>query len=81
MNSYEAVKKAIKMEGPDYVPVMLFRTDMERSDIVTVDIEKFALHNDTANKHYKLNPLTNEVLDIFNAGGIFNYARKMKIIK
>lgn len=41
MTSYEAVKKAINRQDPDYVPIMLFRAEFDRSDIVTVDVGKF----------------------------------------
>ncbi|HEY5587155.1 MAG TPA: uroporphyrinogen decarboxylase family protein [Ruminiclostridium sp.] len=34
------VLKAIKMQGPDYVPVFFFNKDKDQSDIIQVDIQK-----------------------------------------
>lgn len=38
MNRKEQVKKAIRMEGPDYVPVLYFNKDQEMSDIILIDV-------------------------------------------
>jgi hypothetical protein len=38
MNRLEQVKKAIHMQGPDYVPVLFFNKDKEQSDIIMIDV-------------------------------------------
>jgi uroporphyrinogen decarboxylase len=34
----EQVKKAIHMQGPDYVPVLFFNKDREQSDLIMIDV-------------------------------------------
>ena len=40
MKSKECVLKAIKFQGPDYVPLFFFNKDKDQSDIIQVDIQK-----------------------------------------
>lgn len=38
MYRVEQVKKAIYMNGPDYVPILFFNKDQEQSDIILIDV-------------------------------------------
>lgn len=38
MNRREQVKRAIKMQGPDYVPILYFNKDKEQSDLIMIDV-------------------------------------------
>jgi len=49
-------------------------------DEVELDVEKAVLHNRTTKETYALKPL-GEVAPILEAGGLFNYARKVGMLK
>jgi uroporphyrinogen decarboxylase len=38
LNRVEQVKKAITMQGPEYVPILFFNKDFEQSDIMLIDV-------------------------------------------
>lgn len=48
-------------------------------DLLEIDMDENVLHNMTSNQVHELNPL-GEVLPIVEAGGLFEYARKAKMI-
>jgi len=39
----EQVKRAIRMQGPDYVPLFIFDGERDDSDIIQIDLERFYL--------------------------------------
>lgn len=53
--------------------------EIKTGDQLQVDLHKNMLRNETSGKEYKLNPL-GDVLPIVEAGGIFDYARKIGMI-
>lgn len=53
--------------------------EIRTGDQLKVDLNKNILFNETTEKEYKLNPL-GDVLPIVEAGGIFDYARKIGMI-
>ena len=40
MNRREQVYKAVKMQGPDYVPILYVNGAKEHSDIIMIDVER-----------------------------------------
>jgi uroporphyrinogen decarboxylase len=46
MSSKEQVKKAIRMEGPEYVPLFIFDGERNDSDIIQIDCERFYMGED-----------------------------------
>lgn len=53
---------------------------IKTGDVLEIDIDENVLVNKTAGEKYSLNPL-GDVLPIVEAGGIFEYARKIGMIK
>ena len=52
---------------------------IDQNDIVTIDIEKNILHNESKHTSFQFMPFQGIVLDIINAGNIINYTfEKMK---
>jgi 3-isopropylmalate/(R)-2-methylmalate dehydratase small subunit len=49
-------------------------------DVVELDVSRAVLHNVTTKETYELKPL-GEVAPILEAGGLFNYARKVGMLK
>jgi uroporphyrinogen decarboxylase len=43
MGRIEQVRKAIRFEGPDYVPFFIFDGERDESDIIQIDLERFYL--------------------------------------
>ena len=46
MNRREQVRRAIRREGPDYVPLFIFDGDRSDSDLIQIDLERFYLGPD-----------------------------------
>ncbi len=46
MTRREQVKKAIRRQGPDYVPLFIFDGDRSDSDLIQIDVERFYLGPD-----------------------------------
>jgi uroporphyrinogen-III decarboxylase len=46
MTRREQVKKAIRRQGPDYVPLFIFDGDRSDSDLIQIDLERFYLGPD-----------------------------------
>ncbi|MDH3257296.1 MAG: 3-isopropylmalate dehydratase, partial [Nitrospinota bacterium] len=53
--------------------------EIHTGDELTIDLEAYTLTNETQNKTYTLNSL-GDVIDIIEAGDIFEYARKSGLI-
>ena len=47
MNRREQVKRAIKMQGPDYVPILYFNKDKEQSDLIMIDVVRHFMGPDS----------------------------------
>lgn len=45
MTRKEQVKKAIKFQNPDYVPILFFNKDFDQSDIIIVDVVRHFMGN------------------------------------
>ncbi|NLC68308.1 MAG: hypothetical protein GX754_05880 [Clostridiaceae bacterium] len=43
LDSKQQVKKAINMQGPEYVPLLFFNKDQEQSDIILIDVGRHFL--------------------------------------
>lgn len=80
--SYARIFYRNSVDGGFIVPyesVVKLNTKVKTGDQLKVNLETNILINETSGKEYNLNPL-GDVLPIVEAGGIFDYARKIGMI-
>lgn len=59
------------------LPVIEVSTDnIEEGDYIKVDLQKGIVENITKNKILEIHPLSNEMLEILNSGGLVNFYKK-----
>jgi 3-isopropylmalate/(R)-2-methylmalate dehydratase small subunit len=70
------------IDGGFFIPLeakQKLTEEIQTGDELTIDLEAYTLTNETQNKTYSLNSL-GDVIDIIEAGNIFEYARKSGLI-
>ncbi len=80
--SYARIFYRNSIDGGFFIPLeakQKLTEEIQTGDAITLDLENYTLTNDTQNKTYALNSL-GEVIDIIEAGNIFEYARKSGLI-
>ena len=80
--SYARIFYRNSIDGGFFIPLeakQKLTEEIHTGDAITIDLENYTLTNDTQNKTYALNSL-GEVIDIIEAGNIFEYARKSGLI-
>ncbi len=80
--SYARIFYRNSVDGGFFTPLesqTLLTDEIKTGDSVKLDIERSLLTNLSTNKSYPLNPL-GDVLEIIQAGNIFEYARKNGLI-
>ncbi len=80
--SYARIFYRNSIDGGFFIPLeakQKLTEEIQTGDAITLDLENYTLTNDTQNKTYSLNSL-GEVIDIIEAGNIFEYARKSGLI-
>jgi 3-isopropylmalate/(R)-2-methylmalate dehydratase small subunit len=80
--SYARIFYRNSIDGGFFIPLESKEplTDkIQTGDEITIDLETYTLTNETQNKTYSLNSL-GDVIEIIEAGNIFEYARKSGLI-
>ena len=80
--SYARIFYRNSIDGGFFIPLESKEplTDkIQTGDEITIDLETYTLINETQNKTYSLNSL-GDVIEIIEAGNIFEYARKSGLI-
>jgi len=71
------------VDGGFFIPLetlAALHKEIETGDSLIIDTSTFSLTNRTQNKKYDLKPL-GDIIEIIEAGNIFEYARKVGLIK
>ena len=80
--SYARIFYRKSIDGGVFIPLeakQQLTEEIQTGDELTIDLENYTLTNDTQGKTYSLNSL-GDVIDIIEAGDIFEYARKSGLI-
>ena len=80
--SYARIFYRNSIDGGFFIPLEAKQNlaeEIQTGDEITIDLEAYTLTNETQNKTYSLNSL-GDVIDIIEAGNIFEYARKSGLI-
>lgn len=80
--SYARIFYRNSIDGGFFIPLETTHKlpeEIQTGDEITIDLENYTLTNETQNKTYSLNSL-GDVIDIIEAGNIFEYARKSGLI-
>ncbi len=80
--SYARIFYRNSIDGGFFIPLeatQKLTEEIQTGDAITIDLENYTLTNETQNKTYALKPL-GDVIDIIEAGNIFEYARKAGLI-
>lgn len=80
--SYARIFYRNSIDGGFFIPLETQQAlvdEIQTGDAITIDLESYTLTNETQNKTYALNSL-GDVIDIIEAGNIFEYARKSGMI-
>lgn len=80
--SYARIFYRNSIDGGFFIPLetkQKLTEEIQTGDAITIDLESYTLTNETQNKTYTLNSL-GDVIDIIEAGNIFEYARKTGLI-
>ncbi len=80
--SYARIFYRNAIDGGFLVPYEIstkINQQVKTGDIIRINMDEYILYNESDEKEYQLNPL-GEVLPIVEAGGLFEYARKTKMI-
>ena len=81
-HSYARIFYLNSFDGGFFIPVEArekLSEEIRTGDSLTLDLESYTLTNETQNKTYALNSL-GDVIDIIEAGNIFEYAKKAGLI-
>ncbi len=81
--SYARIFYRNSIDGGFFIPLETKESLIESiktGDSLSIDLKSYTLKNITQNKTFQLNPL-GDVIDIIEAGNIFEYARKAGLIK
>lgn len=80
--SYARIFYRNSIDGGFFIPLeskQPLTDEIKTGDTLTIDLETYTLTNETQNKTYPLNSL-GDVIDIIEAGNIFEYAKKAGLI-
>lgn len=80
--SYARIFYRNSIDGGFFIPLeskQILTDEIKTGDELTIDLETYTLTNETQNKTYSLNSL-GDVIEIIEAGDIFEYARKSGLI-
>ena len=80
--SYARIFYRNSIDGGFFIPLEArekLSEEIRTGDSLTLDLESYTLTNETQNKTYALNSL-GDVIDIIEAGNIFEYAKKAGLI-
>jgi 3-isopropylmalate/(R)-2-methylmalate dehydratase small subunit len=80
--SYARIFYRNSVDGGFFIPLeakQKLSEEIKTGDEISIDLEAYTLTNETQNKTYPLNFL-GDVIDIIEAGNIFEYARKSGLI-
>ncbi len=80
--SYARIFYRNSIDGGFFIPLeskQILIDEIKTGDELTIDLETYTLTNETQNKTYSLNSL-GDVIEIIEAGDIFEYARKSGLI-
>ncbi len=80
--SYARIFYRNSIDGGFFIPLESkepLADKIQTGDEITIDLETYTLINETQNKTYSLNSL-GDVIEIIEAGNIFEYARKSGLI-
>ncbi|MCH7651938.1 MAG: 3-isopropylmalate dehydratase [Nitrospinae bacterium] len=80
--SYARIFYRNAIDGGFFIPLEAkhkLTEEIQTGDEITIDLENYTLTNETQNKTYSLNSL-GDVIDIIEAGNIFEYAKKAGLI-
>ncbi len=80
--SYARIFYRNSIDGGFFIPLeskQNLSEEIETGDFLVIDLESYTLTNETRSKTYSLNSL-GEVIDIIEAGNIFEYAKKAGLI-
>ncbi len=80
--SYARIFYRNSIDGGFFIPLESkepLADKIQTGDEITIDLETYVLTNETQKKTYSLNSL-GDVIDIIEAGNIFEYARKSGLI-
>ena len=80
--SYARIFYRNSIDGGFFIPLETkekLTEEIQTGDSITLDLKTYTLTNQTRNKTYSLNSL-GDVIDIIEAGNIFEYARKSGLI-
>lgn len=80
--SYARIFYRNSIDGGFFIPLEArekLSEEIQTGDSLSIDLEAYTLTNETQNKTYALNSL-GDVIDIIEAGNIFEYARKAGLI-
>lgn len=81
--SYARIFYRNSVDGGFFVPfesASLLTNEIKTGDTVVIDVKNCKLTNKTRDKSYDLKPL-GEIMDILEAGNIFEYAKKAGLMK
>lgn len=80
--SYARIFYRNSIDGGFFIPLeskTRLTEEIKTGDSLSIDLETYTLTNETQNKSYSLNSL-GDVIDIIEAGNIFEYAKKAGLI-
>ena len=80
--SYARIFYRNSIDGGFFIPLeakQKLTEEIQTGDEITIDLQTYTLTNETQKKTYSLNSL-GDVIDIIEAGNIFEYARKSGLI-